>query len=266
VTVTTEKLDGGVTVVTMNRPDRLNALGSRLIDDLHDAFAEVEADPGCRVAILTGAGRGFCSGADLKDTDAALRPTDRSRVGHTYAFQARLAKLILRMHDLPQVIIGAINGVAVGGGLALALACDVRVAAQSARFGSVFIKVGLSSCDVGVSYFLPKIVGAGRARELMLTGRIFDAVEAERIGLVTHLVADGELMDTAQGVAGEITAHAEYGVLFTKSGLNANLDAPSLRNAIELENRQQVLGTFTDNMTEAANAFQEGRTPEWQRF
>ena len=266
MTVTTEKLDGGVTVVTMNRPDRLNALGSRLIDDMHDAFAEVEADRGCRVAILTGAGRGFCAGADLKDADADLRPTNRSRVGHVYDYQARLARLILRMHDLPQPIIAAVNGVAVGGGLALALACDVRVAAASARFGSVFIKVGISSCDVGVSYFLPRIVGAGRARELMLTGRIFDATEAERIGLVTHLVDDAELMDAAAGVGREISAHSEFGVLFTKTGLNTNLDAPSLRHAIELENRTQVLGTFTDNMVEAANAFQEGRTPDWKPY
>jgi enoyl-CoA hydratase/carnithine racemase len=201
----------------------------------------------------------------LKDNFGEVA-ADRSRVGHVYDFQARLARLILRMHDLPQPVIAAVNGVAVGGGLALALACDVRVAGESARFGSVFIKVGLSSCDVGVSYFLPKIVGAGRARELMLTGRIFDAVEAERIGLVTHLVADEELMDAAAGVAREISAHAEYGVLFTKTGLNTNIDAPSLRHAIELENRQQVLGTFTDNMTEAATAFQEGRTPDWKPY
>jgi enoyl-CoA hydratase len=263
VTVNTEQLDGGITVVTMNRPENLNALSSRLIDDLADVFTEVEVDRNCRIVILTGAGRGFCAGADLKDTGLDV-PADRSRVGHVYDFQARLARLILRMHDLPQPIIAAVNGVAVGGGLALALAADVRLAAQSARFGSVFIKVGLSSCDVGVSYFLPKIVGAGRARELMLTGRIFDATEAERIGLVTHLVPDAQLMDTAREVATEITAHAEYGVLFTKSGLNVNLDAPSLRHAIELENRQQVLGTFTDNMNEAAAAFREGRTPEWK--
>jgi enoyl-CoA hydratase len=266
VTVVTERREGGVTVVTMNRPDRLNALNPEMIADLHDAFAEVEADRDCRVAILTGAGRGFCAGADLKSAPDDVTPTDGGRVGFVYRIQENLSRLILRMHDLPQPIVAAVNGVAVGGGLALALASDVRVAAETARFGAVFIKVGLTGCDVGVSYFLPRVVGAGRARELMLTGRIFDTAEADRIGLVTRVVPEGGAVGAAGEIAREIIAHSEFGVRFTKTGLNTNIDAPSLRHAIELENRQQVLGVMTDNMTEAARAFQEGRAPRFEPF
>lgn len=264
-TVAVESLESGITQITMSRPERLNALSPELIADMHQALEKVERDRSQRAVVLTGAGRGFCSGADLKaggEEEFAESP-DRSRLGAIYDMQLDLANLMLKIYELRVPVIAAVNGPAVGGGFAIALHCDVRVAADSARFGSVFIKVGLSSLDVGNSYLLPRIVGAGRARELMLTGRIFDAVEAERIGLVSQVVPDGQVVEAALEVARQIAANNEYGVWMTKLGANATLDAPSLRHAMELENRTQVLGTFTGNMSEASQAFREGREPRW---
>ena len=161
-------------------------------------------------------------------------------------------------------MIAAVHGAAVGGGLAISLACDLRVASDDAFFASHFIRVGLSSCDVGTSYILPRVVGPTIAAELMLTGRRFSAEEALRFGMLNRLVARDELVDAAADLATAITANSEYGVLMTKLGLWANLDAPSLRHAIELENRTQVLGCFTGNMTEAGQAFVEKRDPVWK--
>jgi enoyl-CoA hydratase/carnithine racemase len=169
-------LEDNIACVTLNRPERLNAIDGSLIDGMDDALDALSSGE-FRAAILTGAGRGFCAGADLSGTGAAW-----TKAGpHTPAFkinydaQVRLAELYLRLYELPIPVIAAVNGVAVGGGLAFALHCDIRIASEQARFGSVFIKAGFSSMDMGTSYLLPKIVGAGVARELMLTGRIIDA-------------------------------------------------------------------------------------------
>ena len=161
-------------------------------------------------------------------------------------------------------MIAAVHGAAVGGGLALTSASDLRVASDDAFFASHFIKVGLSSCDVGTSYLLPRIVGPTFAAELMLTGRRFHAEEALRIGFLNRVTTRDELVDTALDLADLVIANSEYGVYMTKLGLWANLDAPSLRHAIELENRTQVLGTFTGNMSEAQAAFVEKRDPVWR--
>jgi enoyl-CoA hydratase len=173
-------------------------------------------------------------------------------------------ELVLLVREMQKPVIAAVNGTAVGGGFAICLHCDIRVAAESARFGTVPIKIGLSSCDLGTSYLLPRIVGAARAAELMLTGRIFAAEEAERIGLVHRIVPDDEVIDSAVETAGLISENSEYGVWMTKQVLWANLEAPSLRHAIEMENRTQALGVFTDNLEEAMAAFREGRKPQWK--
>ena len=264
-TVTVEAPESGIAQITLSRPERLNALSPELVSELHNALEDVERDRSNRAVVLTGEGRGFCSGADLKAgaEQGLVEPADRSRVGAIYDMQLGLANLMLKIYELRVPVIAAVNGPAVGGGFAIALHCDVRVAAESARFGSVFIKVGLSSLDVGNSYLLPRLIGASRARELMLTGRIFDAAEADRIGLVSRVVPDGQVVEAAMEVARQIAANNEYGVWMTKLGANATLDAPSLRHAMELENRTQVLGTFTGNMAEASEAFREGREPRW---
>jgi enoyl-CoA hydratase/carnithine racemase len=261
-----DTLEPGITRITLNRPESLNAIDGALINGLAAALDDIEASGDCRAIVLTGAGRGFCSGADLSGTGEPWTPRARTAMKSMYDAQVRLTDLMTRMYELPLPIVAAVNGVAVGGGLAFALHCDVRVAAESARFGSVFIKAGLSSMDMGTSYLLPKIVGAGRARELMLTGRIIDAAEADRIGLVHSVVPAAGLIEAALSVARQISVNNEYGVWQTKIGLNAALDAPSLRHAKEIENRTQILSITSGNHEEAAAAHRERRPPVWERL
>jgi enoyl-CoA hydratase len=263
--VTTNLADDGVMQVTLDDPERYNALSSTMVGDLKTAFADIRVDRDVRAVIVAGAGRGFCSGANMGGgDDVPERARDRGPVGLVQMFQEHIAELMLAVHELPQPVIAAVHGAAVGGGLALALACDLRVASPDAFFASHFIRVGLSSCDVGTSYLLPRIIGATRAAELMLTGRRFSAEEADRFGMLNRLVPRDELLDAAHDLAAGVIANSEYGVYMTKLGLWANLDASSLRAAMELENRTQVLGTFTGNMTEAGEAFREKREPVWK--
>ncbi|MBO0863985.1 MAG: enoyl-CoA hydratase/isomerase family protein [Mycobacterium sp.] len=261
-------LEDHIVRVTLNRTQRLNAIDGALLDGMDDALDVLSAGE-FRAAILTGAGRGFCAGADLSGTGEPWIKPPKPSSPETPAFktnydaQVRLADQLTRLYELPIPVIAAVNGVAVGGGLAFALHCDIRIASEHARFGSVFIKAGFSSMDMGTSYLLPKIVGAGVARELMLTGRIIDVGEAYRIKLVHEVVAPDELMTAALAMARSITANNAYGVWQTKIGLNAALDAPSLRHAKEIENRTQIISGFTNNPVEAAKAHQEKRAPVW---
>src|SRR4249919_3876964 len=187
----------GIAVLTLNRPQRLNAMNYDLVRGLYDAFDELSADRSCRVIVLTGAGRGFCAGLDLSEgaSPPETRGLGRAQAGMTV--QKMIAGLVPKMRAAPQPVIAAVNGAASGGGLALALASDVRIAAQSARFNVAFIRVGLSGCDIGVSWMLPRLVGASRAFELLLTGRLIDSAEADRIGLVTRVVPDDQILDSA---------------------------------------------------------------------
>jgi enoyl-CoA hydratase/carnithine racemase len=257
-------LEEEIALITLNRPRRLNAIDGTLIDGMDDALDALSSGEH-RVAILTGAGRGFCAGADLSGTGEPWTKSDRPipPFKTNYDAQVRLANLFTRIYELDIPVIAAVNGVAVGGGLAFTLVSDIRVASEHARFGSVFIKAGFSSMDMGTSYLLPKIVGAGVARELMLTGRIIDADEAYRIKLVHEVVPADDLMPAALKLARSIAENNAYGVWQTKIGLNAALDAPSLRHAIEIENRTQILSGFTNNPVEAAKAHMEKRAPEW---
>ncbi|MCG3170154.1 MAG: putative enoyl-CoA hydratase echA12 [Pseudomonadales bacterium] len=253
----------------LNRPDRLNALNEELIGELHGIMRGLNRDRRVRVVILTGEGKGFCAGADLKAASepGAIPGTEgMTQLGFVYKYQEYLAELMLSIHECDKPVIAAVNGAAVGGGFAIALASDVRIASEKARFGAVFIKTGLSACDVGTSWFLPRLVGAAAAAELMLTGRVFGVEEASRIGLVSRVVAPEMLLESALETARAIRENSEYGVWMTKKGLWANVDAPSLRHAMELENRTQVLGCFTGCMEESMKAFQEGRPPRWGRL
>ena len=259
-----ETLEDNIACITLSRPERLNAIDGALINGVHDALDTLSTGE-FRVVILTGAGRGFCAGADLSGTGESWVTSRESTPAFkvNYDSQVRLANLYTRIYELDIPVIAAVNGVAVGGGLAFTLVSDIRVASEHARFGSVFIKAGFSSMDMGTSYLLPKIVGAGVARELMLTGRIIDAAEAYRIKLVHEVVPADDLMPAALKVARSIAENNAYGVWQTKIGLNAALDAPSLRHAIEIENRTQILTGFTNNPVEAAKAHMEKRAPKW---
>ncbi|MGP0029068.1 MAG: enoyl-CoA hydratase/isomerase family protein [Acidimicrobiales bacterium] len=254
-----------IAVVTLNRPSRLNAIDGELLDGM-DAALDLLGSGTYRAAVLTGAGRGFCAGADLSGTGAPWVPPAAAAFKTAYDAQVRLTDLYTRLYELPIPVVAAVNGPAVGGGLAFALHCDVRIASDAARFSSAFIKAGFSSMDMGTSYLLPKIVGAGVARELMLTGRIIDAVEAYRIHLVHEVVPPDRLMSSARALAELIAANNPFGVWQTKIGLNAALDAPSLRHAKEIENRTQILAGFTRNPREAAEALKNKRNPTWDEL
>jgi len=259
--------EAGVLEVRLQRPETLNALNVGLLLELLSVFEGLQSDRSTRAVILTGAGKGFCSGADLQ---APAVPGDipgtegMGHLGFVYKFQEALARMVLAIHECDKPVIAAVNGAAVGGGLALALACDIRLASESARFGDVVIKTGLSGCDVGISYLLPRIVGAGVAAELMLTGRVFGAAEARELRLVSQVVPAQELDGAALALAHSIAAHAEYGVWMTKKTLWSSVQASSLRQAMELENRTQVLGTFTGGMDAMREAFVQGTTPRWK--
>lgn len=257
-------VDDVVAVIELDDQPRYNALSVALVAELRAVLAEIADDHTIRAVVLTGAGRGFCAGANMTGEDRTLpAAAGRGRMALVQTMQDHLAKLMLQVRELPQPVVAAVHGAAVGGGLALALACDLRVASDDAVFASHFIKVGLSSCDVGTSYLLPRLVGPTMAAELMLTGRRFAAEEAHRIGLLNRVVGRDDLRSSAIDLARQIAENSEYGVYMTKIGMWANLDAPSLRHAIELENRTQVLGTYTGNMTEAQHAFVEKRPPVW---
>jgi len=257
----------GVELVELDDVGRYNALTTAMVAELRDTFADLRADRTVRAVIVAGRGKGFCAGANMTgDDETPVEAQDRGPVGAIHFIQDNLAQLMLAIHELPQPVIAAVHGAAVGGGLAIALAADLRVASHDASFGAQFIRVGLSACDVGSSYWLPRVVGPTIAAELMLTGRRFDAEEALRFGMLNRVVERDALLDAALDLAGLITANSEYGVYMTKLGMWTNLDAPSLRHAMELENRTQVLGTFTGNMTEAGQAFREKRAPVWKKM
>ncbi|MDH6676838.1 enoyl-CoA hydratase [Rhodococcus sp. LBL1] len=255
-----------VVTVTLDRPDRLNALSFALVEELHAALTALEHDNTCRVVILTGAGRGFSAGLDLKDP-TPRSPTAAGLTGPAAGMRTQeyIASLVPRLQRLPQTVIAAINGPAFGGGLALAAACDLRIASTSARFGVQFIKVGVSGCDIGISYTLPRLIGAGRATELITTAREFDAAEAERIGFVTRVVPDAELPDAALELAHTLCGHSPFALSMTKQVLTANASAGSVDAAIALENRTQILAGTGGEFAEAAAAFIERRPPTWAR-
>ena len=259
----------GVAELTLNRPKALNSLTKTLIDEMRVALGEAAHDAAVKVLLITGAGRGFCAGADmLEPAEPGAIPGSEGmgELGFVYRFQEYLARAVLAIHECDKPVIAAIRGAAVGGGLALALASDIRIAADDARLGAVFLKTGLSNCDVGTSYLLPRLVGAGIAAELMLTGRLVEAPEAQAIGLANRVVMPEELDSTALAMARAIAENAEYGVWMTKKGLRAALDAPSLRHAMEMENRTQVLGYFTGAMTAMREAFGKGEKPDWPKL
>ncbi|MCV7174125.1 enoyl-CoA hydratase/isomerase family protein [Mycobacterium manitobense] len=248
-----------VTVITLNRPEKLNALSYELVEELHSAIDGIVADNECRVVVLTGAGRGFCSGLDLTapNPPEAAGGTEFPRSGMRW--QERIAELTTRLHRLRQPVIAAVNGPAYGGGFAIALAADIRIAAESARFCTQFIKLGLGGCDIGVSYTLPRIIGAGPAFDLILTARDVDAAEALRLGIVSRLSQDGSVLDDALAVAETLCGYGKFGLESTKQVLWANLDAGCLETALQVENRSQILASTSGEMAAASEAFRHRR-------
>ena len=247
-----------IAVITLNLPDKLNALNHGLVEDLHRTLDELNGDNDCRVVVLTGSGRGFCSGLDLTEPSPAEASGGLEFPRSGMRWQERIANLTTKLIRLRQPVIAAVNGPAYGGGFALALASDIRIASQSARFCTQFIKLGLGGCDIGVSYTLPRIVGSGQAFDLILTARTVEADEALRIGLVSR-VSVGSVVDDAMAIAETLCSYGKFGVESTKQVLWANLEASSLEAALQVENRSQILSSTSGEMRDAAAAFASRR-------
>ncbi len=251
----------GVRLITLNRPDKLNAMTAELIGQLHDALDDVAIDATCRVVVLTGQGRGFCAGLDLGGYGRAPHTEGFGPTQSGFAVQKQIAALIPHLRSLPQPVIAAVNGPAAGGGFALVLGSDIRIAAETAKFNAAFIRIGLSACDIGTSWLLPRLIGAARAQELMLTGRIFTAAEALEFGLVIDVVPDEILLDAAYAEAELVMKNTPFGVALTKEGMWSALEIPGMQAAIDLENRQQIMASATADHQEAMRAFLEKRPP-----
>src|SRR5664280_1817028 len=234
--------------LTLNRPEQLNAMTSELCEELHLALRAIAAERACRAVILTGA---------APENDGSDEPRNR------LANQEHMSRLILALRALPQPVIAAVNGPAAGFGLALALGSDIRYAATEAVFRAAFINIGVSNCDMGVSWLLPRLIGASRSHELMLTGRRVDAEEAQRIGLVADVVEQPRLLERALESAEQIAALAPWGVRLTKRGMWSALEISSERAAVEYEDRQQIMATFGSAVPEAIGAFLQKRPADF---
>jgi enoyl-CoA hydratase/carnithine racemase len=235
-----ESPSAGVTVLRLSRAKQLNAINEVMADELVEAFDSLSADTSTRVVVLTGEGRGFCSGLDVRNFGASM-PADDAPAIEALTHQERMASLPVRLRDLPQPVIAAVNGPAVGGGFALALASDIRLCSTSATFGNGAIHLGLTGGEMGLSYLLPRAVGSTVASEWMLTGRMIEAAEAERRGLVSEVLEPHALLDRALALATTIASFPGLSTRLTKRTIQANIDAPDLWTAMELENRNQLI-------------------------
>lgn len=255
-TMTFAEPEPGVGLVTLNRPERLNAINPDMVMDFEALFVALAEDETIRVVILTGAGRGFCSGADLSDatahrqTEVFADPESYLRLG-----QERYGRLVLGLRAIPQPVIAAVNGPCAGAGFCLALASDIRFASPGAYFIASFINIGLSAGELGTTYLLPRLVGLARAAEILYTGRKVPAEEAERMGLVNRIAAAESLLETALACARQMIAKSPGGLKLTKRALDRNIDAQSLQEAVDFENRNQALMVFSGEFFKLIQAF-----------
>jgi enoyl-CoA hydratase len=251
-----------VALVTLNRPERMNSMAFDVMVPLKKVLDELTYDNSVRVIVLTGAGRGFSSGADHKSAGSVPNVDGLTRPTYALRSMQVLDDVILALRRMHQPVIAAVNGAAIGGGLCLALACDIRVAATGAYFRAAGINNGLTASELGLSYLLPRAIGSSRAFELMLTGRDVDAQEAERIGLVSRVVPDGDLLDACYQMAEGIAAFSRPGIELTKRTLWTGMDAASLEGHMQAEGLGQLfVRLLTANFEEAVAARAEKRAP-----
>ncbi len=263
--IQTERPRPGILLIRMNRPEALNAMNAELIEALHGVLAEVRHDSEVRAIVLTGNGRAFCAGLDLRGygtPPGAAEGEGRPQAG--LRVQQHIAGLVEAFRGARPPVIAAINGAAAGGGMALALMSDIRIIADNAALHASFIQRGLSNCDIGVSWLLPRMIGFARAAQILLTGRSVAAEEAERIGLVSSVEPADRLLDAALDTAEVIARNSPFGVWMTKEAMWSNLETPSLRAAIDLENRTQILAAMTRDHREAVHSFLEKRPPVYR--
>ena len=248
--------EGAIDWLTLNRPERLNAMSGQMCDELQAYFGHLHTAYDVRVVILRGAGRAFCAGYDLKDTaEITAGPAPGMRA------QRRASDIIIRMRRCPQPIVALVHGAATGGGFALALAADVRFVTPDVRMNVAMAKVGLTGCDVGISYFLPRMVGPSVAAELMMSGRFIGAERALALGLVSDVVASDAIEPVGRQLANDMLNMSPLGLRLTKEGLNMSMSVGSLEHAIMLEDRGQILCASAGYFDEGIAAFLDKRTP-----
>jgi enoyl-CoA hydratase len=255
-TLTFKELEPGLALLTLNRPDSLNAIDGDMIDEFDVVLDMLSNNNDIRVLIITGAGRGFSAGADLK---SVLAYKDEEHFSDPERFmelvQERISSIVLKLRRIPQPVIAAINGPAAGGGFAIALASDVRIASPEAYFIASFINIGLSGGEMGSTYFLPRLIGLSRASEILYTGRKVMADEAEKIGLLSQVVPKEELIERAVSLAKSMLQKSVGGLKLTKTAINQNIDAQTLDAAVDLENRNQSIMVFSKAFFNMVKAF-----------
>ncbi|CAN5436864.1 enoyl-CoA hydratase/isomerase family protein [soil metagenome] len=257
----------GVDWVTLNRPDSLNALDDQMVDALSQYFGDLARNTRTRIVVLKGAGRAFCAGLDLKEAMSRRPPgAPPASVSDALDHQRSIADIVMLMRRCPQPIIALVQGAASGGGFALALAADIRIAAKSARMNCAFIRLGLGGCDIGTSYFLPRLVGVSVASELILTGRFIHAERAHAVGLVSEVVDDSQLDAAAAPYIDAMLGASPLGLRLSKECLNMSVDAGSIEAVIAMEDRNQVLTSRSEDFKEGVRAFLEKRKPIYRNL
>mgnify|MGYP006282044741 CR=1 FL=1 len=279
-TLTFELKPNGIGILCLNRPEKLNAMSFQMIKELHNLFDALMVNLDCRVLILKASGRAFCAGLDLKESMVLQSKKKPEELKNKHYFldvpekdiikakmyaQWRTSQLIVKMRKISQPIIAVIQGAASGAGFAFALAADIRIVGEQARFNNAFINVGFSGADLASSYHLPRLIGMSRAAEILYTGRFINAQEAERIGLVSELIegSENELMENALQIAEVMLGKSPLGLRMTKEAINLSMDSPSLETMIQLENRTQMLCSTSNDIMEGVQAFFEKREPEY---
>ncbi|MFX0036557.1 MAG: enoyl-CoA hydratase/isomerase family protein [Candidatus Hermodarchaeota archaeon] len=282
-TIKFELREDGIGILTLNRPDRLNAMNFQMIEDLHAILDHLMTNLDCRVLILKAEGRAFCAGLDLRESVVLqskkkpeelkekfyfIRAPDKDLIKAKMYGQWRTSHLIVKMRKISQPIIAIVQGPATGGGFTFVLAADIRIAGENAKLANSFINIGFSGADLASTYHLPRLIGMSRAAEILYTGRFVDAEEAERIGLVLKVIKGDEtkLLEAAIEVAKDLLTKSPLGLRMTKEAINLSLDSPSLETIMQLENRSQMICSTSDDLLEGVNAFFEKRKPSYPKL
>ncbi|MFW9823840.1 MAG: enoyl-CoA hydratase/isomerase family protein [Candidatus Thorarchaeota archaeon] len=277
-TLKIDESEEGISIISLNRPKRLNAINFEMIEEFIDYLDYLDNNYEINSVIITGAGRAFSAGLDLIDM-ATLNNNELYKEDPRFRYlwtkdsmkvsvmlQKRITQIMIKLRRIPQPVIAAVKGPAYGGGFALSLAADIRIAGESAVFCNAFIKIGVTGADCGSTYWLPRIIGFSDAAEIIYTGKDVDANEALRVKLVSRVVPDKEIVEESLKIARNLLKKSVLGLRFTKQAMNINIDAPSLEAAIELENQMQIAAGQSNDPKEASLAFMQKREPKFDKW